>query len=860
MAKGGVGCGSGRREPAGGWRWQCAALAALVSLPLLVILARRNTAPQLLLALAADSMGVLLGGGQPAQAQTAELLVVTRSVEGDTYLSATGTAGVKFTTGSSPVTLSHVSLIVASGNANTVVSIRDGSGEDPGARVVTLTNPATFANNNLNAFTAPANTVLKANTTYFLVLNDGVTNASHQASFSFTSVNTHRGRNGWRIADTLRSFNGSFWTSASLRPPLRDLRQLHRPRQTHRLQGGAGTVQRAGHPLLGQSPQQQHQQMGIQNKGPRHMAILDKSPRQRCHHNELHGERPRQRQVLLLQGARQGRVDRRPRIEPVERHPCGRGPATTSFTVWNLTNDLPYSFHIRAFADKMGSPAEVRATPSAAANAPAKPTGLKAAAGPYRNQVSLQWDDPDPANSAISKWQYRQKTGTGSYGAWTDIPNSTAATTSHTVTGLASGTQYAYRIRALVGTAAGVPSDEAKVTAAATIPAPAKPTGVRAVLRSSSSADLVWDDPGNPAITKYEYRIKVGTGDYSAWQNLIHTGRSAPFVQLSTGVRYSLVIRAVVGTVAGPASDEATVTAGVDPVVPSAPSGLVATPGPLAEQATLSWDNPNNSIITGYEYRIRTLTGANWATGWLALSGSGKESVSSVFTNPVLGGGPWKIQLRVVAGSTKGDASAVVTLTPATTAVTPAAPTGFTVTPGPEEATLSWDNPNNPILTGYQYRQGSGAWTNIPNSNRNTVSHTVSGLTGGAQYSFSIRAVAGENRGIDSRRYSPATAAVSVTPGSALTAPSGLTPAPGPKAGEATLQWDNPNNSIITGYEYRIRIWDVQNDGQWIGGWSAYGGTDHTTVSIVFSGLRVNTFYEVQLRAVAGTVKGHWQQ
>jgi len=97
---------------------------------------------------------------------------------------------------------------------------------------------------------------------------------------------------------------------------------------------------------------------------------------------------------------------------------------------------------------------------------------------------------------------------------------------------------------------------------------------------------------------------------------------------------------------------------------------------------------------------------------------------------------------------------------------------------------------------------------------------------------------------------------VSVTPGSALTAPSGLTPAPGPKAGEATLQWDNPNNSIITGYEYRIRIWDVQNDGQWIGGWSAYGGTDHTTVSIVFSGLRVNTFYEVQLRAVAGTVKG----
>jgi len=166
------------------------------------------------------SFPLLLGGGQPAQAQTAQILVVTRSVEGDTsYSNSHARMGVKFTTGSSPVTLSHVSLIVTRGNARTVVTIRDGSTTNPtGALVATLKNPATFTANNLNTFTAPANTVLKASTTYFLVLNDGVTNASHRAEFSLTSVNTHRGRNGWRIADDRRVLTGNSWGSATSIP------------------------------------------------------------------------------------------------------------------------------------------------------------------------------------------------------------------------------------------------------------------------------------------------------------------------------------------------------------------------------------------------------------------------------------------------------------------------------------------------------------------------------------------------------------------------------------------------------------------------------------------------------------------
>ena len=50
----------------------------------------------------------------------------------------------------------------------------------------------------------------------------------------------------------------------------------------------------------------------------------------------------------------------------------------------------------------------------------AAPTNFTATAGDA--QVMLSWDAPE-TGSGVTKHQYRQKT-TGSYGNWTDIPNS----------------------------------------------------------------------------------------------------------------------------------------------------------------------------------------------------------------------------------------------------------------------------------------------------------------------------------------------------------------------------------------------------------------------------------------------------
>ena len=132
-------------------------------------------------------------------------------------------------------------------------------------------------------------------------------------------------------------------------------------------------------------------------------------------------------------------------------------------------------------------------------------------------------------------------------------------------------------------------------------------------------------------------------------------------------------------------------------------------------------------------------------------------------------------------------------------------PTGLTATVGDAEATLSWDDPSDSTVTGYEYElqeqgQPAQAWAAVADSatgGANDASHTVAGLTNGTQYSFRVRAV---------------NAVGSSTPSAAATVtlvvadqPTGLAAAAGDT--QATLSWDDPSDSTITiaGYEYVLQ-------------------------------------------------------
>ena len=99
---------------------------------------------------------------------------------------------------------------------------------------------------------------------------------------------------------------------------------------------------------------------------------------------------------------------------------------------------------------------------------PAAPTGMQTVAGDTK--VSLFWTDP--GDGTITEYEYQQKEGSGSYGAWTAIADSSATTTHYTVTGLTNGTVYKYKIRAKAGSTDGAESSEVTVTPAADNVAP----------------------------------------------------------------------------------------------------------------------------------------------------------------------------------------------------------------------------------------------------------------------------------------------------------------------------------------------------------------------------------------------------
>ncbi len=180
--------------------------------------------------------------------------------------------------------------------------------------------------------------------------------------------------------------------------------------------------------------------------------------------------------------------------------------------------------------------------------------------------------------------------------------------------------------------------------------------------------------------------------------------------------------------------------------VPGVPSGLVAAPGDGS--VALSWDDPSDPSITGYEFRVR-YAGVAWGE-WGLVAGGG-SAVSHV-VDGLDNGVEYRFKVRAVNGSGASKPApsaapwfvAAVPKAPAPPPAPPARPTGLVAAPGDGSVTLSWDDPSDSSVTGYEFRMryagvAWGEWGLVAGGG-SAVSHVVDGLDNGTEYRFKVRA------------------------------------------------------------------------------------------------------------------------
>ena len=410
------------------------------------------------------------------------------------------------------------------------------------------------------------------------------------------------------------------------------------------------------------------------------------------------------------------------------------GKNDLSFTVMGLTNGATYTFRIRA-VNNIGPGAATGEKSVTPQGPPPAPTDFSATGGV--TSVTLSWTAAVSV-SPITKYQYAQDGG-----AWNDIGNSAPDETnavSFTVTGLINDNPYTFKLRAVSAIGDGVATGE-KTATPRTVPG--APRNVAAA-PSDGVALLTWEAPsadGGAPITGYEWGgdnsggggwrpVPGGDGDTHSY---LVTG-------LTNATSYTLKVRAVNAAGVGPETAAPAVTPNVPP---AAPSGLMATAS--SSGVRLSWTNPGNSSITGYQVRqsdsVDSAGDRVWGIWEDFTSGASTDFIT---VSELTHGIEYTFQIRAVnrVGESLESNTVTATLLPAKPVVTGQAGVG--------QLTLSWPNPNDGTITGYQVQQSTDggttwdpAWTAIAGSDKDTTTHTVTGLTNGTAYTFQIRAMQG---------------------------------------------------------------------------------------------------------------------
>ena len=423
----------------------------------------------------------------------------------------------------------------------------------------------------------------------------------------------------------------------------------------------------------------------------------------------------------------------------------------TGYRVSGLENGTKYYFVVRALnpAGLGARSKEVSATP---ATAPAAP-GSAAAHGGNRS-AALTWTAPSSTGgSAITGYNVYEGTAPGGESATPVNPAPIGPkVTSYTVKGLINGTRYYFTVRAANAVASGAVSKEASATPASAPYAPSK----LLAYPGKASATLSWAAPqqdGGSLITGYNvYKGTAPGGESGTPVNATPLSRTATgytATGLANGTKYYFTVKAINAVGLSVPSREASATPTTAATAPTAPRTLTASPGVKA--VALTWVAPastGGNAITGYNVYEGTLPGGESAT---PVNAKPLAATATSYTVAGLANATdYYFTVKAINAVGVGAPSNEASATPEASTTFSGAPGNLKATAGTQKATLTWTAPawnGGTAITGYNVYKGTalgGESTTPVNATPlapTARTYTVTGLTHGTKYYFTVKAI-----------------------------------------------------------------------------------------------------------------------
>ena len=449
------------------------------------------------------------------------------------------------------------------------------------------------------------------------------------------------------------------------------------------------------------------------------------------------------------------------------------------------------------------------------AGPPGQVTGLVAEAG--STYVRLRWTDP--RNPAITGYEYRQRSGAGvtTWGAWKAMTGSGATTTSYAVSGLTNATAYTFQVRAKSAGGAGpIPSAAVTATPASGV-VPAKTAGLQVVNLGFNTANtyvkvrLVWDDPNDPSITRYEAVRQLKST--SAWIKPIDwtnthvpsSGATTTTTEFDAGsheATYAFRVRAVNAAGNGPWSDTVSLELDSDGETP-----VLESVEPGNGKLRLRWTHSGSSLKNYGGYWGYRRGHAGTVTDTDLSSTQAGAAARSYVAGSLTNGSTYTWAVYSWGKRDADDPSARLPLYSNTRTLTlpaaPAKPAGLTAKATPGGAAPAWTDPKNGAITGWQYQHKAGAgsygsWTRVPGSTAGTTSVSVSKLANGTEHKFKVRAVIEYETALGGTLAGAASDEASVTPVGVVVSKDRLALAEGGAAGAYTVKLSQAPTHNVT--------------------------------------------------------------